>query len=905
MGDRSVRIFDLSLWLDESILHERSCFGKTASEFLELIDLFTCDSDDLRVFLPFFSDNDLRLILEKHPALQRILPERFALDNINLLSEEYDFPSISACKSYYVSLIKNTLSTKEYKRLADLFNNTIARASNSTDKITVLSLNIDDINDLQSALESVYSYTIYPNQKRLYGEMCFSNAVGDERFESLLLSGEKEYLIDLGLFIDCFSDALHIDHKFSTIAEYYEHLQDIDKQQLSHIIKTEAAKELNSFASASNPQVGRFSFFIEQYGQYLDHQTITKAIDVLNPILANCIDVDDILIAFDENYISEEQYSKRIIELTADYSSNALKELIEKSSFKNPHSVQEYFIKAIIERSSYSFRCDGARLITWFVEQACDWNRFDLPLILTVLETVVSDISEDDWWDLFRDKTIPLLPKHLIRKTLDEAYCDQNLRMPYFQKDCFQEAMVEDVLSMDCTSETMFLILANLKSEKLYQVYSKGNEMISFFAWAYLPSEDIIHEEINWTSLSHYFSLLPPERQLRVFKFLLYLKAKKYESYTLQELVSQLSNGSNEVCHALQALIHILLDLSESLDSIITSRDIKSFFFFVSERELGACALFASLFKFCNGRHLLSKYEKSGGGAFGRIKKKEKNNAPFFVITFYEDKYNEYIDYSDEDPGLNRCVEMVFERNFRNQKTIKKKDQIEHGVPSDELLRIKEFAFLYRLDNSDCLFEDNQSGLTEDRYLKDGEIYISKRPKYLCDCNICKESDPEFGLPFYWCKQQPCVHYGDFFTWVDNWEHYRFVDIVSVLKDFDHNLDDSIWAINSEISRLINHIVYHLNSIEANETETGSNQMRQEIQSEVGVWTDGMSIVSQLEEHYDDFDENEYNEDPRYSRGHRSFQKYRGSYAQDEAGYSDDEIDDIFDGDPSAYWNID
>lgn len=32
---------------------------------------------------------------------------------------------------------------------------------------------------------------------------------------------------------------------------------------------------------------------------------------------------------------------------------------------------------------------------------------------------------------------------------------------------------------------------------------------------------------------------------------------------------------------------------------------------------------------------------------------------------------------------------------------------------------------------------------------------------------------------------------------------------------------------------------------------------------------------------------------------------YAGTYAQDEMGYSDDDIDTIFDGDPSAYWNID
>lgn len=36
-----------------------------------------------------------------------------------------------------------------------------------------------------------------------------------------------------------------------------------------------------------------------------------------------------------------------------------------------------------------------------------------------------------------------------------------------------------------------------------------------------------------------------------------------------------------------------------------------------------------------------------------------------------------------------------------------------------------------------------------------------------------------------------------------------------------------------------------------------------------------------------------------------SYERYCGSYAQDEMGYSDDDIDTIFDGDPSAYWNID
>lgn len=37
----------------------------------------------------------------------------------------------------------------------------------------------------------------------------------------------------------------------------------------------------------------------------------------------------------------------------------------------------------------------------------------------------------------------------------------------------------------------------------------------------------------------------------------------------------------------------------------------------------------------------------------------------------------------------------------------------------------------------------------------------------------------------------------------------------------------------------------------------------------------------------------------------RHYSKYRGSYAQEEMGYSDEDIDTIFEGDPDACWNID
>lgn len=57
--------------------------------------------------------------------------------------------------------------------------------------------------------------------------------------------------------------------------------------------------------------------------------------------------------------------------------------------------------------------------------------------------------------------------------------------------------------------------------------------------------------------------------------------------------------------------------------------------------------------------------------------------------------------------------------------------------------------------------------------------------------------------------------------------------------------------------------------------------------------------VWENEQQHDDYDAN----DDYYHR-RESYGGYAGSHAQDE-GLSDDFINDVLDGDPDAYWNID
>ena len=53
---------------------------------------------------------------------------------------------------------------------------------------------------------------------------------------------------------------------------------------------------------------------------------------------------------------------------------------------------------------------------------------------------------------------------------------------------------------------------------------------------------------------------------------------------------------------------------------------------------------------------------------------------------------------------------------------------------------------------------------------------------------------------------------------------------------------------------------------------------------------------------YDSSDSSDYEYDS-YSR--KTYDDYNGSYAQDQMGWSDQDINDVFGGDADAYWNID
>lgn len=61
-----------------------------------------------------------------------------------------------------------------------------------------------------------------------------------------------------------------------------------------------------------------------------------------------------------------------------------------------------------------------------------------------------------------------------------------------------------------------------------------------------------------------------------------------------------------------------------------------------------------------------------------------------------------------------------------------------------------------------------------------------------------------------------------------------------------------------------------------------------------------------IDNYYVDDDEDYYVDDnKRIFEEEPTYERYEGSYVQDEMGWSDDDIDTVLDGEPDAYWNID
>lgn len=934
-----IPILDISFWFDKKQLNE---LKKTinAEYILYLFDLFekkikyarvrrSRNNKDIdkrisivwRDILSIIPVEELKIICRNEPMLQPALPAKFCLDNIELLSKDYGFPSEKTCEEFYRYIIKISTTTTKYLSLCEIINEARKYKKDYNEEEGYLIFNLKDtaLNELINHLENRFLYDISYYLGDSLSSVSNNKIDGRLRVQDLLNNNDKDYLIQMGKFLDFHNEITYIpiDSFIRRYISDFESLRKEDKDFLTIPVKNKVKEIILTVANDTqknrkpyliNHLINEFSSFINTSQADL----LKEVKNIVNLEFSNLDNLDDLKTAYDTGMISQDQYFNQYKNITKDYSINSLLNLISSHDNKglleqeylisktfslyNVSSINEYKYISL----GYGYISNLKELFKWFKDKV-KFNYIDIDLWRDKEKQLTENLSKEDRWLLFEEGLIysPLLDN--LREHLDKAYQENSLDEEVFKKDCFQEIMVDDVV-VESNNAKVFMILDNLDNSHKIQAKERANEQLNFFIWAYNPDENV-----DWEKINNYFYLLPYKQQIHVFRYIFYLKAKGKISFSVSQLSGRLTKNDCKLCPHLQLVLLFLTKKAENMNTHIYSNEIEEILgrrnmdlelFFYKNILL---SFFSDFFYECHGYLLPSTLKPHTKYYYrnGQVEKVKKDGQVFYVIKFYDVQLSydfERERFASTSPIFEAMD--VLERNF----PYKLYGDKEYWISADYEYKIKDFVRKYNIDDSCGLFDDQD-------YLFPIHQNWPARHKFckniLCKRTIeCYDNDPIYKIQFCWCDKQPCTRIGLFLEPIDNWKDYKFADLLDIIYNMDFSLRNDIWKANAEISHFINK--YLLETLESGK-EVISDQIN--LTEEIGEWNDKMSIITDEYPigYHEDFEDDDYSEsDDDYSPPERpSYGKYAGTYAQDEMGLSDDDIDTIYEGDPNAAWNND
>ena len=853
-------------------------------------------------------ENELKKVFSIEKGFQPILPDSFCLKNLKELSANYGFPSASVCVAFYRNYISKLQTITEYSCVFQEINDAIqTKEGNSQEHQGVFlhQLEQKELDSLQKLLEEQYLATILANLKKSLSLISGNKINGDQKVNELISKNNKKYIVKLGHFVDNYksikenirnnSECFNIGN---LVGSYYELLAS-DRKNLNVLMKNITCEYVLYIAqNGMKDKVFMLYHALQDYSQWISSQIISQIKELVNIEFSKLSKLDELEYAYKGNFISVEQYLEQYKLLTCNYELKQLYEIIQNNYGESlPLFIQEYLIKEIVEKSDfeclspqiYKFHSPGriVDFIEWLNLQSL-YNRLNKGLVNSTIVEIVNALDKEGRWYLFEKEVIDSPLADNIREHLDEAYCEHNLKNRFFQKDCFQAAMVEDVLG---TTEVwkVFLIIPSLNNKYKAQIIDRGNDFLRFCLWASEPDEIV-----NWNLLGQYFSLLPVKMQVNLFRYLFYLKACNKVDFSMTNLYGILTQPGKLACSTLQVICFILNKKLDSLSAVIRKDEIKGVW------EGGVLQDF---FYECTGPLKLSieELDIKNYESYGNIRKEQIDGINYFVISFYDYPINyygfevgnefdmEYIDY----------IKSVLEQNF-----LYKKIDGEYWISEQFEFDVRTFVISYHIMDDKCnLFNDDvENSMGEPiPLLMHWNVKYKEDRICLCKCGRCQDVDPQYGIPFYWCRKNVCTRRGRFLVPISEWKQYKFVDLLNILYNNNILLREKILDVNAEISQLLIDYIEHYE-----DSKIKSHPI--DYEEDRGVWTDGMSIMADIYPDVSDMEDygyNEYCDDTYYDDDGSTYGRYAGSYAQDEMGYSDEDIDIIFDGEPDAYWNID
>ena len=926
-----IDILELSFWVDNEIINDKY-FGKNINELKYLYDIFVlrkrfnhngeeikynqknnCISPSWSLLLSKFSDSDLKEIIYVAPKLQPALPVDFCKKNIGSLSDDYGMPNVDICKLYClhkISNAKNISDYKDYKHKLYVYSNCNA-THREGEGVLMCQMGTRCIKHLEEQLEAQYEniikYNVIAQLKVLSNDVNVVNEIWD---------CTTEEFNNIGLFIEKYNNLKNNFFRYNAceeIIESYENLPQLYKDALKTSFLNCANESVISATKAEDITPFRISYHIRHLGDWILESTKQKVKELVNAKFSRLNNLEDLHDAYKADYITSQQYYNRYKQITNNFSiSQLLKELYDYKIVDAPMAIQWQVVSNIIKQfgykslSSYNYVkidcynsiCDIRSLLKWLAYYG---NLKDV-VLKKAEEKICSVLSDDERWTLFEEKIVRFPGAVNIRKRLDEAYKNKSANKKLLTLACFQDVMLSDIVSIKDLSVKLF-IADNLDDSRQYLIQQRATGFLKLYLWQKHPSDTY-----DWNLIKSHLYKLTAEAQIKILRYLFGKMSSGDTSISLDSLYSEFVETTTPACPVICGILYILKAKKNDMKATITSSMVELAIGEELKQRFDFLKYSKELFYPCNGYFAISAIKSNiDYESFNGILTKEvRNNELYYVLHFYEspiDLFGKAIDWL-LDSDFVGIAKQVLVRNT-NVEVINGK----YYIHESQEFFVKQFVIAYHIDDKCGLVSDKER-MIELGYLPKTNAYQPLYTNYIkkyedSDNYICRggsygSSDPNNGIPFFWCKKKMCVRRAHFLLPSSEWENYRFADLLFIALGQYPDYRESVWRVNSEISQFICDYTQGYKSSERNICSKPIDEAE-----ERGIWNEISSVYRNI---YDDDDDDEYEEDCddySYDRDEPTYDRYNGSYAQDEMGYSDDDIDTIFDGDPDAYWNID
>ena len=923
----SLNVFDLSLWIDSDVLNAEY-YGLKVNEILFLYDVFVlkkrynrngneinvkidndCISPKWSLLLSKFSYKDLREIIYNAPKLQPALPVDFCKNNIDVLTNDYGMPNVDICKLYCLNKISNAEYISDYKDIKHkLYVYRNCNATHHEDEGTPMcKMGKTRIRNLEKRLEEQYEKVIKQNVIAQFLQLCVdANVIADfnnttpENFELVAVFIENYNILR--------SNFLEYD-VYNKVLDSYEKLSKSYKDALKRSLLNCINESAISASQSDKVTPFLLRYHVDNFGSWILESTKLQIKELVNERFSKLDNLEDLREAYKADYITKQQYYSRYKQITSNYDVRQfLNELSDYKIDDAPMEIQWHVVSNIVKQLGYKsleeykycqdFVYDIRSLLKWLTNYG---NVKDI-VLKKAEDEICSVLSNDERWTLFEEKIVQSPGTENIRKRLDEAYKNKSANKELFKLACFQDVMLSDVDNINDSKIKLF-IADNLDAKHQHMMQQQTSGFLKLYLWQKQPSENF-----EWDLIKTHFHELSANAQIRILRYIFGKISSGDLPLTIDDLYTEFVDTSTPACSAICGILFMLkakknnMDVSITpamLESAIGKEEYQRYYFLNDSKEL---------FYPCNGYLAISanKYDIEYQSFNGIITKEDKNDELFYVIHFYDspvDLFGKTIDWLLDSDNVNIAKQVLL-----------KNTQVEvingnYYIHESKEFFVKQFIIAYGIDDKCGLVSDKER-MIELGYLPRNNAYQPLYTNYLriydddnhyiCRCGSYGGSDHHNNIPFFWCNKKMCVRRAHFLLPPSQWEKYRFADLLFIALGQSPDVRESVWRVNSEISQFICDYKHVSDSNERNIYSKPLNEIE-----EKGIWDESSSIYREI---YDEEDDNEDDEDyENYSsdQDEPTYNKYNGSYAQDEMGYSDDDIDTIFDGDPDAYWNID